>query len=144
MHYAPFHEYCPKDAESETRSIAVVNDPDLPAGDYALLESYCQDPDCDCRRVFLCVRSRRRVEAVIAFGWESRNFYARWMGSRDPRDIDQFKGPCLNLMSPQSDLAPALLRAVQDVLEDASYVASLKRHYAMFKQALRAPAAKRR
>lgn len=56
----------------------------------------------------------------------------------------ELKGPRLNLMSPQSDLAPALLRAVQDILEDAGYVASLKRHYAMFKQALRAPAAKRR
>ena len=86
MPYALFHERFPTIAEKETRSITIIQNPELPNDSYGLIESYCNEPDCDCRRVFLNVLSERqkKVLAVIAFGWESEKFYAKWMGDNDP------------------------------------------------------------
>ena len=97
MIHIPLHDRLPELAECESRTLSISNSPQVPDGDYALLEAYCEDPDCDCRRVFLSVCSRRKVEAVIAFGWEDREFYARWMGTRDSGMVDELKGPCLDL-----------------------------------------------
>lgn len=136
MPYEPFHERFPEIAEQETRMIIAVNDPDLPQDKYSLIEAYCNEADCDCRRVFFNVYSwqRQEVVAVIAYGWESREHYVRWFGEDDPRVIPDLQGPILNLGSPQSELAPALLKKVEYVLQDKAYVARLKRHYKMFKE----------
>jgi len=138
MPYAPFHEKFPEIAEKETRTIIVFDDPDLPEGEYGLLESYCDELDCDCRRVFFNVFSwkKKKIEAVIAYGWESGKFYAKWMGDSDPRVIKELKGPALNLSSPQSPLAPALLEKIKIVLQDKNYVDRIKRHYKLFKEAI--------
>ncbi len=39
-----------------------INNPWLPDDDYGFLEAYCNDENCDCRRVFFNVISRKRVE----------------------------------------------------------------------------------
>ena len=127
MPYALFHSRFPEIAERETRTIAVLEDSalGLPAGQYSLLEMYCDEPGCDCRRVFFYVVSSLKAdaEAVIAYGWESSEFYARWMGDVDPNVMEQLCGPVLNLASPQSDLAPAILEMVKNVaLQDSAYV----------------------
>jgi uncharacterized protein YecA (UPF0149 family) len=73
--------------------------------------------------------------AVIAYGWESKKYYAKWFGNNPPGDIlEELQGPALNSASPQSDLAPALLLMVKQVLQDKDYVNRLKRHYEMFKE----------
>ncbi|MFY9943287.1 MAG: hypothetical protein WAK57_14010 [Desulfobacterales bacterium] len=57
------------------------------------------------------------------------------MGVKDPRIINELKGPALNLASPQSNLAPALLNFLRSVLlADTTYVDRVKRHYAMFRE----------
>ncbi|GEM_PF-283311 len=138
MFYAPFHEYFPQMAEKETRSITVPEHSvfNLPAGEYGFLEMFCNEPGCDCRRVFFSVLSsfREKTEAVIAWGWESGEFYANWLGDDDPRSIADLKGPALNLGSPQSRLAPAILELVKNVLlADQAYVERVKKHYRMFR-----------
>jgi hypothetical protein len=67
----------------------------LPAGVYEFVELYCDEKDCDCRRVFFMVLSSRKmaVEAVIAWGWESRAYYVQWMGDDDPEMIAEMQGP---------------------------------------------------
>ena len=122
MFYQPLHELFPEIAEQETRVLIIFNHPDLPADEYALIESYCSEPGCDCRRVILNVGSRRRkkIEAVITFGWENNKFYAEWLGFDDPDVLNELKGPAFNTASPQSELAPALLREVTQVLQDKS------------------------
>ncbi len=55
MLYQSFHDYYPEVAEKETRCLTLHNDPELPSGTYGFIESYCNDPNCDCRRVFLNV-----------------------------------------------------------------------------------------
>ena len=138
MPYAMFHQYFPAIAKTETRNITIIDKSDfnLPAGNYAFLEMFCDEAGCDCRRVFFCVMSDRgkNVEAVITYGWKSPKFYAKWMKDNDPHIISELKGPALNLASPQSSLAPALLDLVRNVLlQDREYIDRIKRHYSMFR-----------
>ena len=138
MPYAFFNELCPELAENETRTITVLEQSDLPlpSGEYALLEMFCNERNCDCRRVFFYVVSslKNDVEAVIAYGWESLEFYAKWMRNDDPEIIKDLQGPVLNMGSPQSSLAPAILDMVKDVvLKDSAYIERVKTHYRIFR-----------
>jgi hypothetical protein len=133
-----YHDYFPEIAERETRTISVFDNSswDLPPAHYSLLEMYCDEPDCDCRRVFFYVVSSltRQAVAVIAYGWESRKFYSKWFGDDDPKIIEELKGPALNLASPQSEIAPLILEMVQEVvLQDRAYIQRVKNHYRMFR-----------
>ncbi|PYT04702.1 MAG: hypothetical protein DMF60_14460, partial [Acidobacteria bacterium] len=55
----------------------------LPVKHYSLLEYYCDEPDCDCRRVVLDAVSDYggRIFASIHFGWETLAFYRKWAES---------------------------------------------------------------
>jgi hypothetical protein len=144
MSYQPFYELFPDVAAKETRVMLAIHDPDLPEDEYALVEAYCNEPGCDCRRVFFNVFSQNREEvvAVIAYGWEDKQFYADWLGDNDPKIIRELQGPALNMASPQSELAPILLQKIEYVLQDKNYVDRLKRHYRMFKEAVEKEAPK--
>ncbi len=72
--------------------------------------------------------------AVVAYGWESTEFYAEWLGDDNPEIIEELKGPALNLASPQSKLAPAILDLInQLVLNDENYIQRIKSHYRLFR-----------
>jgi len=139
MPFVLFHDYFPEIANRETRTITVFDSSPfgIPAGDYGFLEMFCDEPGCDCRRVFFGVMSceRNSPDAVITYGWESLDFYAEWVHDDDPHMIATLKGPSLNLMSPQSKHAPALLDLLRNVLlRDNAYVERVKRHYKMFRE----------
>ena len=138
MPYVSFHYYCRRIAEQETRTMTILSkDNNVPRGAYGLVEMYCDDLDCDCRRVFLDVYDweRRQSMAFIAYGWGSAEFYSKWLGGVMPEIIQDMQGPILNPGSPQSQYAPAFLKIVNDVvLSDPAYIARLKRHYRMFKE----------
>ena len=139
MPYQLFHDLFPEMAERETRTITVLEDSDLglAPGDYSFLEMFCNEGGCDCRRVFFYVVSslRKDVEAVVAWGWETPDFYAKWMKDDDPQVVAELKGPTLNLASPQTPLAPAILDLCRNVLlRDQAYVERVKRHYRGFRE----------
>ena len=140
MPYQMFSDLFPETAAAETRSITIFGDHSetgLPAGEYGFGEMFCNERGCDCRRVFfyVMVPLRKEPRAVIAWGWESASFYAKWMGIDDPETIAELKGPVLNLGSPQTELAPALLDFTRDaLLQDKAYVDRIKRHYLMFRR----------
>jgi hypothetical protein len=137
MSYEPFYERFGELAWKETRSLTVFDDPRLAGDEFGFIELYCNDESCDCRRVMFDVvsRERRKSVAIIAYGWESQEFYAKWFRQNDPEIILQMQGPILNPGSNQSELAPALLKKVREVLlTDPAYIARLKRHYQMFKE----------
>lgn len=137
MPYESFYERFKELALKETRSISVQNNPDLPEDEFAFFEAYCADKNCDCRRVMFNVMSRRlgKAVAVIAYGWESKEFYARWYRSDDKSIAREMQGPSLNGASQQSELAPALLELVRNqLLQDPAYIERLKRHYQIFKE----------
>lgn len=139
MPYVSFHTYSPEIAKRETRTVTLfASSPfKLPPGQYALLEMYCDEPGCDCRRVFFYVFSSRSKspEAVVAYGWEPTEFYAKWAHEDDPEVVHQVKGPVLNLTSPQSKHAPEILRLIEEVvLRDSAYVGRLRAHYELFRR----------
>ena len=141
MGYVPFYSRLPKIAKRETRTVTILSKTPagLPPGEYAFLECFCDEPGCDCRRVFFCVVSPYSQDAlaVIAYGWEDRKFYARWFGSNDRRDLDDLRGPVLNLFSPQSKLAPAILEAFKQLLlPDTDYIDRVKQHYRLFRASI--------
>jgi hypothetical protein len=136
MPFAPFHEYFPEIATRETRSITMpIGTPfGLPAGEYAFIELYCNDPGCDCRRVLFCVIARNgmSVQAFIGWGWEDIEFYRRWLHDGSQAEVIAVKGPALNVGSPCTAIGPALVELVRNVLlTDPAYVERIKRHYAM-------------
>lgn len=139
MPYQLFHELFPETAERETRTVTVLRNSasGLPPGEYGFLEMFCNEVDCDCRRAFFFVVSSMRgeVEAVIAWGWETPDFYAKWLTEPDPHTIAEMMGPILNFGSPQTELAPAILGLFRDVLlRDEAYIERVKRHYKMFRK----------
>jgi len=137
MPYEPFIERFGELAWKETRSLRFFKDPGLAGDEFGFIEFYCNDENCDCQRVMFDVISKNQQKsvAVIAYGWESQEFYARWYRENDPEIIEQMQGPILNPGSRQSELALALLEKVRDVLlTDPEYIARLKRHYRMFKE----------
>ena len=100
----------------------------VPAGAYGLLEFYCPDPNCDCRRVMLSVREKQRPERVLAsinYGFD--------------RD-DEMAGPFLDPLNRQGRYAEALLDLIMaTALRDKRYVRRLERHYDLVKQAAADP-----
>jgi len=154
MDYGPFLEEFPEVAKEETRQINVVNQGGkLPKGRYLLIELFCTDPECDCRRVFFNVKhvESDQLVAVIAYGWEDDQYYHEWFGMGTPEMdmsevitpemnmpemIEILKGPALNPTSPQTEVAPAVLEEVETVLEDEEYVERIMRHYEMFKESI--------
>ncbi len=134
MMMTTFSTRFPDLAWQETRTITVRGLEELPDGKYAFVESYCDKVSCDCRRVMLTVLGRAsgaRVWATISYGWESEQFYERWVGKAE--EGWDHKGPYLDPFNPQSAYADALLRMFEYVLTDRAYVERLERHYRMFK-----------
>jgi hypothetical protein len=123
----PFHELFPDQAWKECRVLHILRGDDPPAGEYALLESYCIEPGCDCRRVMLNVLPHfgGGYVATISFGFD--------------RDAEM-AGPYLDPLNPQSAHAPAFLDLIRNVvLADAAYVARLESHYRQVKAAVAHP-----
>lgn len=137
MPYLCLHELLPELAQRETRKVAVVRSGEaLPVDEYALVEMFCDEQDCDCRRVMWQVQSlgAGRVEAVGAYGWESVAFYRRWAREDDPLMIEHLKGPVLNVGSRATELAPAALAMIKEVaLADPDYMARVQQHYRAFR-----------
>jgi hypothetical protein len=140
MPMAPFYEEFRDLASKETRYFAVRGYRGLPDDEYAFLEFYCNEPDCDCRRVHLVVISRDmpgKILATISYGWESVEFYKKW--AEDESADEDYQGPILEPFGEQTKLAPHLLRLFKEfALEDDDYVNRLRRHYRMFKQVVEA------
>jgi hypothetical protein len=144
MSYEPFVERFGELAWKETRSVMVRegNQFGLPADEYGFMELYCNDDNCDCRRVMFDVLSRKRKKsvAVIAYGWEDVTFYRNWFGGKDsPASriaVNEMTGVNLNSASRQSEIAPAVLEMVRWLVTDTVYIARIKWHYRMFRDAV--------
>ncbi len=128
-----FYNRFPDIAEKETSSIIMMDEEALPKGEYFLLESYCNDPNCDCRRVFINVMYKNRILATIGYGWENIEFYEKWIGEKGlARDV---KGPILELTGPYTEYSETLLNLFEKVvLKDNLFIERLKNHYKMFKR----------
>jgi hypothetical protein len=139
----PFHSRFLDIAARETRSIHVLAPGSgLPMGEYSLMEWFCDDPDCDCRRVLVQVVPAghpERVLATINYGWEPVEFYTRWMHG-DKQAGREIAGGNLDPLHPKSEYAEKLLEIFRDIVAtDPEYVERLARHYDLFKSTQRPP-----
>ena len=112
----------------------------VPAGEYAFAESYCVKPDCDCRRAKFLVMRRQPGESrplhvlTIGFGWESADFYARWMG--DSETSEAMSGAIIEPGGPRPVWGETLLgEFAKTSLASPDFVARVVRHYRLFKGA---------
>ncbi len=129
MSLIPFVPLFPEQGNQETRVINIYRHEILPDDEYALVESYCTDPQCDCRRVMLNVVGQRQMQkhylASISFAFNRK---------------DKMAGPFLDPINSQSKYAGTLLELVSGILEnDPAYVARLKSHYQQVKTAVTDP-----
>lgn len=136
MPYASFYADFPEIATNETRQITIENSTDLRNGKYYLVELFCNEKKCDCKRVIFNVAfgEKQTAVAVISYGWESREFYENWYSGNDPRAINEMHGVNLNFGSPQSKDAPELLKIISSMVKnDINYVERIKNHYDLFR-----------
>jgi len=132
MYLDLFHRHFPQLAEDETRYITLEGGPSdrPPGGQYVLVESYCTDPTCDCRRVLLNVLKKDQGQvATIGFGFDRTG---------------PMPGPYHDPLNPQAEYAEEVLDLVKSLcLSDAAYVARLERHYNLMKDKLGRPGTRR-
>jgi len=136
MPMVPFFAKVGQRAFKEMRTVIVMKGESLPAGPYGLLELYCDEVDCDCRRVlFHVIRpdTGEKVWATINFGWETPEYYRKW--SRDGEMANEMASASLEPLAPQTKYSAELLRLFADYVQpDAAYVTRLKKHYAEVKR----------
>ncbi len=139
MPMIPFHTLAGKRAFDEMRVIRVTTEETLPPGNYGFMEFYCDEDDCDCRRVIIQVHREdipEKVWATINYGWESVEYYRIWSG--DAEAAEGMTSACLELFGSQSEFAEELLdHFVKYLLTNETYVARLKRHYSELKGLIR-------
>ncbi|MDA1277906.1 MAG: DUF6398 domain-containing protein [Verrucomicrobia bacterium] len=140
----PFHSVLPEIAQREVRCIHIETAPGappaagLPGGEYAFVEFYCEDLNCDCRRVFIQVIGRSRPDQVLAsmnYGWEPESFYRERM--HDPDAPGEIVRASLDPINSQSKHSEELLELFQQTVLDESYRLRLRRHYEQFREKLR-------
>jgi hypothetical protein len=138
MPMTPFYTRFLELAFREMRFVTLLGRVDIPDGEYGFLELYCDEEGCDCRRVMIMVirkDTKDKVWATINYGWEDLKFYMKWIKSPDEEKV--LKGPCLDLLNPQTKYSDVLLECFELVLKDKGYIDCLRRHYEMFKRAAR-------
>jgi hypothetical protein len=134
MSMMPFQVLFPELAARECRTLTPMNRDDLPAHTYLLMELYCVEPNCDCRRVMLNVVDAQTGQhtATINHAFEPP--------ATDAPDADLGQ-TFLDPLNPQSPLSKALLPLVSDMLRmDTTFRVRLERHYTMWKQVVDDPA----
>lgn len=124
-----FSELFPKEAQQETVLYHAPEDTLLPAGDYAFIESFCGNPECDCKKVTIQIEFQdiARIEdnspptAVLVYEFNT-----------SLSDVN----PSLHPRLPMSPLANAAMSVFAEYVQShPEYVEKLSEHYFMVKKA---------
>jgi len=136
--FVPFYTYFPEIADKETRVVQIlrsgVDTP--PIGAYAIVESFCDDKKCDCRKVVFNVIAIDRpgeILATIGFGWESIIFYTTWAGG-DRELAKQMVGTYLEPLCIQSKHSEYFLGLIADLVKGETFRSRILRHYHLFRR----------
>jgi len=133
MPFAQLYSLLPEVAKRETRGIYSPRPDGTPGDGFAFVEMFCNEPDCDCRRVVFEVFQTGNTTvpvATLTYGWEPESFYREWAGfPMEPGDIEELKGPALMRLAPQSVLADRTLDLLRELLADEGYVGRIVEHY---------------
>lgn len=135
MDFVAFGLRFPDIAKRETRVVHISGRvPLVPVGSYALIDNYCTDTGCDCRKVMVNIVDARDPSiclATIGFGWETADYYAQWYG--DKKLANTMMGSYLEVGGAQSEHAHSFLALWDQIIQDKKYVARIKKHYSAMK-----------
>jgi len=131
MSMMAFHLLFPKEAKNETRAVTPVFPGKVTGHRYMLMEYFCIDPKCDCRRVMINVIDTENDVHVATINH----------AFEPPKPPFEDEGQTfLDLMNPQSALSDDLLDMFKKmVADDEEYRQRLERHYKMWKSVVDDP-----
>jgi len=136
--FVPFYTYFLEIADKETKVVQIlksgINTP--PIGAYALVESFCDDRKCDCRKVMfnvIAISQPGKILATIGFGWESISFYTAWAGG-DQELARQMVGTYLEPLCAQSKHSAYFCSLIADMVKEGSFRSRLICHYQLFRK----------
>ena len=119
----------------QVRTVRIMGSDQLPDGAYQFIDMYCTDPSCDCRKTIIQVFHNENHVSTIDFGWESREFYEKWMGAKEDATLPSMHGASLDFSSPDR-VSPQGMLALFNALCDDQWVGIFKAHYAAVKKKL--------
>ncbi len=134
--FESFGGICPEIANKELYCLDMKMSSILPRGRYYFLESYCNDRNCDCRKVIIIITNGKKIFATIGYGWESLEFYKNWIG--DKNLAKHLLGASLEMGGFQSEFANDFLNIFKKLISDNSrFTEMIKNHYKLFKDKLK-------
>ena len=120
----------------QVRTVGITQSPQLPDGEYSFIDTYCTDPECDCRKTMIQVMHEGRLVSIINYGWESAAFYRSWMGSSsEDNPMPEMNGASIDITSPNLVSTRGVLALFNALLDDI-WIAKFKRHYGKVKAAV--------
>ncbi|MDA3925244.1 MAG: hypothetical protein PF904_11165 [Kiritimatiellae bacterium] len=117
------------------RTVGLRKSPHLPDGDYTFVDMYCIDPDCDCRKTMIQVMRNGIHVGTINFGWESPEFYRKWMGGDEDESMPDLHGATIDITSPNR-VSPQGMLSFFHALLDEKWITLIKSHYSAVKARL--------
>jgi hypothetical protein len=139
MLYEPFYTHFPHIANKLTRTVFPYYDASKQPGvDFGFINAFCNDKNCDCRRVLIHVISsnpslHNRKAAVLCYGWEPKSFYLNWFPGFDQDELAMYKGPGLEVFQPQTEYSASILDIFKDMLKSPDYTREIIMQYALMK-----------
>lgn len=137
--FVPFFRLFPENAEKETRKVILAQDAfGLPKGKYFLVENYCTDKECDCRKVMInivAMDGNPTILGTVGFGWEPLEFYEKWFG--DDKFAKDMVGAYVEVGGIQVGKEKECLALVKNSLRDENYINLIKKRYSAFKEKIK-------
>lgn len=120
----------------QIRSVQIEKSLKLPDREYAFIDMYCSDADCDCRKTMIHVLHNGKHVSTINYCWESQSFYENWMGdNNETNPYTPMTGASIDISSPNRVDPNEMLGLFNHLLSDV-WIAKFKAHYQAFKAAL--------
>jgi hypothetical protein len=129
-----FDLVCPDIASKGTKAIRVLNDRELPDGDYYFMEMFCDNSKCDCKEAIIEVYEKN-------IGMPLATILYRWGETVDEKSHSGLCATCRSgvvLVSDgnQSAIAEPLRDLFAECIEERGFDTAILQHYKMFKLAV--------
>jgi len=122
--------------DCKCRSIVIRDEPRLPDGQYDLVDTYCADPACDCRKTIIQIFHGGKLVSIVNFGWETPEFYLRWQGAvRDRELAEEMSDVSIDFASPDLVSREGILALRHHILDD-KWISMLEDHYRRIRASL--------
>lgn len=120
--------------ECQIRTVVIADDPYLPNGEYAFIDTYCTDNTCDCRKTIIQIFHEKKLVSIVSYGWESPKFYLRWLKSPWDRELaDEMSGLSIDFSSPDLVSPKGVLLLLNHLL-DQKWISILKENYRLIRK----------